>query len=465
MGRYRRLARMRQMDPERDVEQIYRWITQYEFPRDYLNGTSVAFLRDYGVPRISRLLDRTQEFERAGQKRYDDTVLIAYEMVRDGMDSEHGRAAARHLNRIHGRYRIPNEDFLYVLATTVVGPKRWIDRFGWRPLCAQETESLALVGRRMGEMMGISHVPGTYAEFERLHDAYEREMFAYDPANRRVAAATLRVMAAWYPAPLRRIAVRASLAVLDEPLLAALGFRPQPAWLRAVVHRAFRLRAVCIRLLPARPERLPRRPKARTYPFGWTLDDLGPHWAQSRPVQPLPDEPPPETEGSGARPHGRTASDTEPSSRNASGVQPSGAEVSDAEPSNQNTSGLRPPGGEPSGVQPSSAELSDAEPSNQNTSGLRPPGGEPTSECPSRIRPPRAEPTDATPADAVPPVAGPPGEQPPRAEPTSSPTRGGAAPTETDPPDAESSAPEAVGRTAPDAGSRPTAAVRRPSPS
>ncbi len=50
MGRCRRLTRMRQMDPQRDFEQIYRWITQYEFPRDYLHGTSVAFLRDYGVP-------------------------------------------------------------------------------------------------------------------------------------------------------------------------------------------------------------------------------------------------------------------------------------------------------------------------------------------------------------------------------------------------------------------------------
>jgi hypothetical protein len=69
MGRYSRLRRIRQMDPQRDFERIYRWITHYEFPRDYLHGTSIAFLRDYGVPRISRLLDRTQEFERAGQKR------------------------------------------------------------------------------------------------------------------------------------------------------------------------------------------------------------------------------------------------------------------------------------------------------------------------------------------------------------------------------------------------------------
>lgn len=294
MGRYSRLRRIRQMDPRQDFEQIYRWITQYDFPRDYLNGTSVAFLRDYGVPRISRLLDHTQEFERAGQKRYNDTVLIAYEMVRDGMDSEQGRSAARHLNRIHGRYRIANEDFLYVLATTVVGPKRWIDRFGWRRLCEQEVESLALVGHRMGEMMGIAGVPDTYDGFERLHDAYEREMFAYDPANRRVAAATLRVMAAWYPAPVRRLAVRASLAVLDEPLLEALGLPAEPRWFRAAVHRAFRARALAIRALPGRPDRFPKRPEARTYPFGWTLDDLGPHWARSRPLLPLKDETPAE---------------------------------------------------------------------------------------------------------------------------------------------------------------------------
>ncbi|MGW1533140.1 oxygenase MpaB family protein [Streptomyces aureus] len=294
MGRYSRVRRIRRMDPRQDFERIYRWIIHHEFPRDYLHGTSIAFLRDYAVPDISRLLDRTQEFERAGQKRYDDTVLITYEMVREGMDSEHGRAAARHLNRIHGRYRIANEDFLYVLATTVVGPKRWIDRYGWRRLCEQETESLALVGRRMGELMGISGVPDTYAAFERLHDDYEREKFAYDPANRRVAAATLRIMAAWYPAPVRRLASRAALAVLDEPLLTALGFSPEPPWLRTAVHRVFRARAVLIRLLPARPERFPRKPEARTYPFGWTLDDLGPHWAHSRPTTPLQDETPPD---------------------------------------------------------------------------------------------------------------------------------------------------------------------------
>ncbi|MFK0170511.1 oxygenase MpaB family protein [Streptomyces sp. NPDC090306] len=293
MGRYRRLHQIERLDPERDHERIFWLLTQYEFPWDYLQGVSVAFLRDFAVPRVSRLLDRTQEFERAGRKRYDDTVLIAYEMVREGMDSEHGRSAVRHLNRIHHRYRIANEDYLYVLATTVVGPRRWIARYGWRPLVPAEVESLARVGRRMGELMGIDGLPADYAGFERLHDDYERRMFAYDPANRRVAAATLRVAASAYPRPLRPLATRLSLAVLDEPLLTALGLPRQPRLLRAVAHHGLRARALLVRRMPARPDRWPHRQKPRSYPFGWTLDDLGPRWAHDRPLRPLPDEDPP----------------------------------------------------------------------------------------------------------------------------------------------------------------------------
>ncbi|NUS78311.1 MAG: DUF2236 domain-containing protein [Streptomyces sp.] len=297
MGRYSRLRRIERLDPQQDYEQIFWWLTQYEFPWDYLQGLSVAFLRDYGVPRISQLLDRTQEFERAGQKRYDDTVLMAYELVREGTHSEHGRATARHLNRIHGRYRIPNEDYLYVLATTVVGPKRWIDRYGWRALSPQETESLALVGRRMGTMMGITDLPADYAGFEHLLDTYEKEMFAYDPANRRVAAATLRVVTGMYPRLLRPLVARLALALLDDPLLTVLGLPRQPRPLRIAAHRALRARATVVRLLPARPEWWPSRPKPRSYPFGWTLDDLGPHWAQSRPSVPLAEETSPQEHG------------------------------------------------------------------------------------------------------------------------------------------------------------------------
>ncbi|QKW10217.1 DUF2236 domain-containing protein [Streptomyces sp. NA04227] len=291
MGRYSRLRAIRRMDPERDHAQITRWITQYEFPWDYRQGVSVAFLRDFGVPRISQLLDRTQEFEKAGQKRYDDTLLFGYEMTEEGPGSQRSRAAVRHLNRIHARYRIPNEDFLYVLATTIVGPKRWIDRFGWRPLCEVEREALAVSAATTGRMMGIENVPARYADFEKFHDDYERARYAYDPANHRVAGATFRTVAAWYPALLRPLVARVLLALLDRPLLEALGYPEQPRRTRRLVAGALRARALLVRLGPARPESRPARVRVRSYPFGYTLDDLGPAWAQSRPLEPLPWDP------------------------------------------------------------------------------------------------------------------------------------------------------------------------------
>ena len=118
------LRRIESLDPADDHQEIFRLTTRYEFPWDYQQGTSIAFLRDFGVPSISELLHRTGEFERHGQKRYDDTVLIGFEGVVEGLDSERGRAALRRLNRIHGHYDIPNDEFRYVLATTIVASNR-----------------------------------------------------------------------------------------------------------------------------------------------------------------------------------------------------------------------------------------------------------------------------------------------------------------------------------------------------
>ena len=47
-------------------------------------GTAIAFLRDYGVPSIARLLDRTGQFEDHGVKRYDDTLFFQEEAIARG---------------------------------------------------------------------------------------------------------------------------------------------------------------------------------------------------------------------------------------------------------------------------------------------------------------------------------------------------------------------------------------------
>lgn len=274
-GRLDNLRRIERLDPEQDAEEIFALTTRHEFPWDYQQGTGIAFMRDYGIPGIAALLDRTGEFEHHGVKRYDDTLLIGDEYTLEGTESPRSRAALRRLNRIHGHYEIPEDQFHYVLATTIVGPVEWIRAYGWRALHAHELAAIARLTTRFGELMGLKGLPTTYDGYHRLLRDYEAEHFAHTPAATRLAEATIRIgrATARYPAgPLTR---RVAIAMMDEPLRRVLGLPAQPAWLRRAVRGALRLRAWGLRHLAA-PRRTPFRHRPRTYRHGYALADLGP---------------------------------------------------------------------------------------------------------------------------------------------------------------------------------------------
>ncbi len=273
-GRFANLDEIRTLDPETDTDRIV-WLTsRFDFPWDYTQGTGIAFLRDYGVPSIARLLDRTRQFEDDGVKRYDDTLLFAEEASVEGVDSPRSHAATRRLNRIHGHYDIPNDEFQYVLATTIVGPVRWIEQYGWRRLDPVELRALARFTTRFGELMGIKGLPTTYDGYLELLTSYERDHFAFEPVNRRVTEATLRIARQTAPGPLKLVVRRVTIALMDDALREALGVPAQPAWFVTAVQAGLRLRARLLVLSPPRRAAYHHRPS--TYPQGYTLGDLGP---------------------------------------------------------------------------------------------------------------------------------------------------------------------------------------------
>jgi hypothetical protein len=272
--RYDNLRRIQALDPEASFDEIASMTAREEFPWDYVQGTSIAFLRDYGVPSISRLLHRTGEFERHGAKRYDDTILIGEESTIDGIDSERGHAAVRRLNKIHGHYDIPNDEFAYVLATTIVGPVRWISTYGWRPLDPHELVAMTRLTTRFGELMGIQGLPTTYDGYLQLLFDFERARFSPDPANTALAEASIDIARALAPLPVRPLVRRVMIALMDEPLREALGLPAQPAWFVSLVRRSLRLRGRVLRL--AGPRATPYLHRAVTYPDGHRLSDLGP---------------------------------------------------------------------------------------------------------------------------------------------------------------------------------------------
>jgi hypothetical protein len=273
----RPLREIATLDPERDAERIVFIDASLEFPWDTQRSLELAFYRTYAVPSIATLLDSTGEFTERAQKRYDDTQILISAFCEFGYDNDLGRRAIRRMNRVHGRFEISNEDFLYVLSAMVFEPIRWNARFGWRPLL--ETEKLAtfFFWREVGKRMAIRDIPDSYDDLERFNVEFERERFGYTDAGHRVAAATRDMFLDWFPGLPKPAGRQFVYALLDEPLLDALGFPHPSPRLRRLAQAGIRARSRAVRYLPPRRKpRLRTLEKHRSYPQGYEIEELGP---------------------------------------------------------------------------------------------------------------------------------------------------------------------------------------------
>src|SRR5436309_1065238 len=242
-SRYAVLHMIQRLDPERDHQRIVFLSSCHDFPFDTTRSLEFALFRTFCVPSVSMLLDRTGEFRQRSQKRYDDTDILVSELMEWGYDSDRGKRALRRMNQLHGRFAIANEDFLYVLSTFVFEPIRWNERFGWRPMCAQERLAMFYFWREVGRRMNIQQLPSDYDSFERFNVDYERTHYCFTEANHRVGAATRELFASWFPRLLRPLVRRTIYAMLEDPLIKAFGFpEPSPPW-RRLVSAALRSRA------------------------------------------------------------------------------------------------------------------------------------------------------------------------------------------------------------------------------
>ena len=225
-----RLARaIAALDAEVDYQRIACLLSAYEFPWDIERSLEFALFRTYAVPSISGLLAKTGEFERRPRKRYDDTELILAEVLENGLDSARGRAALARMNAMHGRFRIANEDMLYVLSTFLLEPIRWLKRFGWRPMTLHEQQACLNYYRELGQRMGTQDIPTDLQSFEAFNREYESTRFCFAEANRLVGSATVDLLLSFYlPRWLFWLGRPVVRALMDKPLLTAMGVAPAP---------------------------------------------------------------------------------------------------------------------------------------------------------------------------------------------------------------------------------------------
>lgn len=109
------------------------------------------------MPTISKILAGTGEFGNNCPRRAEDTELIVSEMVdatgrvmnqleidpntpKKDIEEQYQRErdAVTHLNQMHAKYRILNDDYIYTAVLFVTEPVSWVNRFEWRKLDVRE---------------------------------------------------------------------------------------------------------------------------------------------------------------------------------------------------------------------------------------------------------------------------------------------------------------------------------------
>jgi hypothetical protein len=257
------------LDPVRDHQRMVHLLTAYEFPFDITRALELALFHTYASPRVSGLLARTGEFERHGQKRYDDTSRLISEFMESGYGSEKGQRAIAHMNLIHGHYRIDNADFLFVLATFVFYPIDWLNQYGWRKLTATEELALFYFFREVGRQMNLSNLPETPAGMRAFTDAYEAQYFRYTESNRRIADSTVKIVQGWFPGFLHALVQPTFSALINDKLRLAFGYKQPPGWFTGLIRGALWIRKVPLRWITFKPyPSLIEKTSFRYYPAG-----------------------------------------------------------------------------------------------------------------------------------------------------------------------------------------------------
>ena len=259
------------------AERVVWRLSLIEFPWDINKALEFALLRTYAVPAISSLLARTGEFTARTEKRYDDTALLIREVLVTGLDAEGSLRAFARINDMHGRFRIADEDFLYVLSTFVFSPIEWLDAYGRRALSADERRDWFVYWREFGRRMGITDIPESLQAFHAFVVDYERRRYAPSPANLAIAHATIDLVLShyWTPRVLRPIGRRLVAALCAPQLVEALGIAKPSGVIGALAVGGLKLRRAILRLLPPRSTVKTIHFGLRTYPEGFNIEELG----------------------------------------------------------------------------------------------------------------------------------------------------------------------------------------------
>jgi uncharacterized protein (DUF2236 family) len=264
------------------LDQQYRELALSTFAFETQLAHRIGYLRTFASPRIAGLLTHTGQMRAEPRRRATDTGLMMYSLIHAGLQSPVGRLGVARLNEMHRRWRITNDDYIWVLGTFAVTSIRMMMRAGWRPVTEAEKQVVIDWHVELGTRMGITDIPHDFATFDAWFTAYEARMLCRTDAGEELLKLASAVIASKIPRPLRRPTFALAPVLFEEPARIALGYRrPGPA-ARGTVATLLTLRAWRRRLSGPRGPWFIYGAPTTQYPQGWTLDDVGPRRTHER---------------------------------------------------------------------------------------------------------------------------------------------------------------------------------------
>lgn len=252
--RKRRSRLLGALDPRKDTQAINVHTLYVEFPFLIRRSLEFGIFRGFGIPEISRVLQKGGHFACNASKRYDNTDILMQEMLHHHVDGDRGSLALRRLNFLHSHYPIHNADYLYVLSLFVLLPMEWCSVYGYREWTEVEKTAYYSAWHDIGTRMGIRNMPSGISAFSQYRGDYEAKHMVYADCNKELAESTMRMFLSNVPPLLWPLARKLAYSVMDDRLLKAVGYPKQPTWLSALSHSLLKLHGMAVGwLLTPRP--------------------------------------------------------------------------------------------------------------------------------------------------------------------------------------------------------------------
>ncbi|MBW4492938.1 MAG: hypothetical protein KME26_07595 [Oscillatoria princeps RMCB-10] len=253
MGRYDNLKKIQQMHPVKDHSEIVKIMVSYEFPWDFQRSQiEMAFVRFFAGPRMAGLVAKRGYAQAHPQKRYDDTSILLYEMIKHGYDSEQGRVCIERMNYIHGHFPINNDDFVYITSVLILEPVEWNARFGWRPMCENELQAWGQFWVEISKRMNMKNLPETLEGMKRFKTEYEDKYVYNSTSTKELGQVFVDLISSWFPLVPKPVVDVAFRCLLDDKSLKAFEMQAPPLALKKLVEFGLRARAALLSFLPAR---------------------------------------------------------------------------------------------------------------------------------------------------------------------------------------------------------------------